>query len=134
MGIRCHYVTYISFSLYHSYSLLLYTGIITPFRVCFYKEDPLQWIIVDSLIDCLFAIDIFVSLFSAYYDSYDNLILDRKVIMKHYIRGWFILDFTAILPLSHILNAGNYNELLRLARLPKLYRLLKISKYPKFLK
>jgi potassium channel len=91
-------------------------------------EDPLGWVIVDAIVDILFGIDIFVSFFSAYYDGKDNLITDRKAIAKKYIRSWFLIDITAILPLSYILSSPKYNQLIRLARLPKLYRLVKMTK------
>jgi hypothetical protein len=109
-------------------SLLLYTCIVTPFRVSFYSQDPLEWIIIDSTVDSLFVADIVLCFFSAYYDKKDNLILDRRVISKNYIRGWFFLDVTAILPLYYILHSPKYNQLVRLARLPKIYRLIKMTK------
>ena len=52
-----------------------------------------------------------------------------KKIAKHYLRTWFAIDLIAVIPVSLILKTGNYNSLARVARFPKLYRLLKISRY-----
>ena len=46
----------------------------------------------------------------------------------HYLRTWFTIDLVAVIPVSLILKTGSYNSLARLARFPKLYRLIKISR------
>lgn len=43
-----------------------------------------------------------------------------------YLKGWFGIDLFTILPISQILNTTDYGNLARIARLPKLYRLIKI--------
>ena len=40
-----------------------------------------------------------------------------------------MIDLVAVIPVSFILQTGNYNSLARIARFPKLYRLIKISRY-----
>ena len=57
---------------------------------------------VNLCIDSLFLIDIFVSFISAYYD--DDFVLRDNIstIASHYMKGWFIIDLLAILPLELI--------------------------------
>jgi hypothetical protein len=63
--------------------LLLYTAV-----------THISWLVADSVINALFAFDIFVNLNSAYMDEDRNIfIANRKVIAKHYIEGWFLIDF-----------------------------------------
>ena len=105
------------------------TAFVTPYRIAFYDIDSIEWIIIDQMIDIIFAIDVFINFFSAYVNSDDDLITDRRKIACHYLRSWFIIDFVSILPISIIIkNAGDFNSLARIARLPRLYRLLKITK------
>jgi hypothetical protein len=74
--------------------LLLYTAIVVPYRTCFIEVTPISWLVADSVIDGLFAFDIFVNFNSAYMDEDRNIfIANRKVIAKHYIEGWFLIDF-----------------------------------------
>jgi hypothetical protein len=40
-----------------------------------------------------------VNFTTAYYDEDFKLIIDRKSIIKKYLKGFFILDFIAIVPL-----------------------------------
>ena len=43
-------------------------------------------------------------------------------------RTWFTVDFISVLPLNLILSTSSYNTLARIARIPKLYRLVKIAR------
>lgn len=85
---------------------LLYTASITPIRVVFVtdtSEELDDWDILDFIIDSIFGVDIFISFFSAYYDSEDELVVDSKKIMWTYLCGWFCFDFISIFPFSLIL-------------------------------
>jgi len=110
--------------------MLIYTTIITPFRISFYEDDTIEWIIVDTCVDVIFAIDIFFNFISAYFDSDLQIILNRKTIAWNYLKSWFIVDFIAILPVQFMVDTQgkDYASLARLARLPRLYRLIKLTK------
>ena len=48
--------------------------------------------------------------------------------------GWFIIDSVSSFPFNAITSNGErFNYLLKYARLPRLYKLLKISKFSNFL-
>ena len=109
--------------------MLLYASLVTPYRVAFVEKDTMIWIIIDYIVDFFFLIDLILNMFFfAYYDKDEQLIFSRKQIVKKYLKSWFIVDFIAILPLNLIILGKNYNSLSRLARLPRLYKLLKITK------
>ena len=109
--------------------MLLYTAIVSPFRIAFYDVDSIEWVCVDSFVDFTFTIDIICNFFTAYFDSDDDLILQRSVIAKNYLKGWFLIDLISVFPVNLILETKDYAALTRIARLPKLYRLIKIAKY-----
>jgi hypothetical protein len=50
----------------------------------------------------------------------------RREIARFYLKGWFTIDILTVLPISEILSTSSYNDLGRVARLPKLYRLVKV--------
>lgn len=115
--------------------LLLYTAIVVPYRTCFIEVTPTNWLVADSVIDALFAFDIFVNFNSSYMDEDQGLLIaNRKVIAKSYLKGWFLIDLVACIPFQYFLDANNsgsdssYNKLLRLARIPRLYRLIRIMR------
>jgi hypothetical protein len=69
--------------------------------------------------------------FSAYTDYEDNVVKNRKKIISKYLSGWFIIDIVSVLPISSFADAasnGKINNLARLTRIPKLYRLIRLTK------
>lgn len=84
--------------------VLFYTCMVTPTRLAFF-EDDLGWLIVNNIINFLFLIDMIVIFNSAYEDEYMNIIDNRKDIAIEYLRGWFIIDILAIVPLDLILSS-----------------------------
>lgn len=109
--------------------LLIYTAIVTPFRVSFIEFEETSWVIVEYVFSTIFFIDFLINCSMAYYDSDKNLVCDRKKILSNYLFGWMIPDLFACLPFNLILESNKqYNSLIRVARIPRLYRLFKIAK------
>jgi hypothetical protein len=57
--------------------IILYSSIVIPYKIAFADEPSLEEI--DIGCDMCLALDIAINFFSAYVDSEDNLIKDRKV-------------------------------------------------------
>ena len=113
-----------------NYRLLIYSATIIPYRAAFVERDPIGWRIVDGIVDVTFLTDIILTFFTAFYDSDMDIIMDRGLIAKHYLTGWFCIDVFAIFPFDLCFQTQkDYNSLARIARLPRLYKLLKITRY-----
>lgn len=85
--------------------LLMYTALVTPYRVAFVEVDSGAWVTVEY--------------------AYNSI---KKILIK-YLFSWMIFDLFACLPFTLIFNSnGQYNSIVRVARLPRLYRLVKITK------
>lgn len=117
--------------------LLLYTALIMPYRVAFMENVYWDsWTMLETIMDFLFILDIFINLFSSYPTSEGHYEIRLKVIMWKYIKSWMIFDIFASIPFGLIESnddevkeyGGNYSDILRLIRLPRLYRLLRVSK------
>jgi hypothetical protein len=109
--------------------MLSYTTFVTPLRIAFVEKESLTWFIIDVAIDVLFFFDIIINFFSAYFDQNFKIVTDKKLIAKNYLTGWFLIDFISIFPISIILESSkDYLSLARLARLPRLYKVIKITK------
>ncbi|XP_060179083.1 potassium channel KAT1-like isoform X2 [Lycium barbarum] len=78
---------------------VIYTAWITPFESAFliYRIDAL--VIFDNIVNCLFAIDIFLNFFMAYLDKESYILVDdpKKIAMR-YLSTWFIFDVCSTLP------------------------------------
>lgn len=74
-----------------------------------------------------------LSFFSAYYDSDENLVKNIKKIAINYLKTWFVIDFFSCIPLSFVdfganANIKDFTGILRVTKIPKLYRLVKLTK------
>lgn len=55
----------------------------------------------ETVFECLMAVDIILRFFTAYVDNYEE-VDDMKKIGIHYLKGMFIIDVVAVLPLYMI--------------------------------
>ena len=85
--------------------ILLIACIITPYQIAIYKDHTefgTSEEMVEHALNLLFFIDIIVVFNSAYYNENSELIDNRKEISLHYIRGWFVIDFLAVVPFDEL--------------------------------
>ncbi|XP_009616641.1 potassium channel KAT3 isoform X2 [Nicotiana tomentosiformis] len=109
--------------------LVIYTAWITPFEFAFLKYKIDGFVIFDNIVNCLFAIDIFLTFFMAYLhpESY-ILVDDPKKIAIRYLSTWFMFDvcstvpFHAFLFIDHKKSDGVGFKLLSMLRLWRLRR------------
>ena len=117
---------------------LLFTCCVTPYRIAFVQEEPREWIILNLIIDSLFAVDIFCCFISAYYTEEFVLIDNRWELAKGYLLSWFTIDILAIFPFEAMMGGGNsggdVNDMVRLARLGRLYKVFRLMKLIRLLK
>lgn len=110
--------------------ILIISCFLTPYQLAFYSEKiPEDSRILNLFIEVMFILDIFVIFNSAYQDEYLQVIMDRKVIAKHYLNGWFTIDLIAVVPFEWIIKqVTELNQLVRLARISRLYKLVKLAR------
>lgn len=82
--------------------VLIFTCMVTPYRIAFVEEDAFEWVLANNLIDFLFLIDMILCFMTAYYTEEYELIEDRAIIAKTYLTGWFLIDFLAIFPFEKV--------------------------------
>ncbi|OQS03787.1 hypothetical protein THRCLA_03918 [Thraustotheca clavata] len=117
-----------------SIALLLFTAIVTPFETAFLSPSVDALFVINIFVDCCFVMDMLIRFFLAYFDSHTNMwITDARLIIKHYLRGWFIVDFLSIIPFdvfglvltSPILSQMRFMRIMRLFRLMKIVRVVR---------
>ncbi|XP_060536412.1 potassium/sodium hyperpolarization-activated cyclic nucleotide-gated channel 3 isoform X2 [Cylas formicarius] len=131
--------------------LLVANLIILPVAISFFNDDlSTRWIAFNCLSDTIFLIDIVVNFRTGIMqqDNAEQVILDPKLIARHYLRTWFFLDLISSIPLDYIflifnqfqeygdsfqiLHAGRALRILRLAKLLSLVRLLRLSRLVRY--
>jgi hypothetical protein len=123
-----------------------YEVFVTPYRLCFNAPaEGLEWYFA-SVITVYFLIDIVLNFFITFYDDEQHLIKSHKMIIKTYVKGWFIIDFLASIPydwIQHYMTWDNPRtdhgpsemkmlRLLRALRYLRLMRLFRIAKLQEF--
>ena len=103
------------------------SSIFTPLQMCFFDTGATQWELVEIFIDIVFFTDIVFSFFSGHYNKIEALVSNRREIACGYLRTWFFTDLIAIFPLHFVANT-TLNSLGKLARLPRIYHIIKASK------
>ena len=89
---------------------LVIACIVTPWQLAFYTHLPDHHIpkfivILNSVVDILFLIDIIVFFNSSYYDTKSSkYVTSRKQIAKNYLCGWFVLDLIAVFPFDKVIS------------------------------
>lgn len=79
--------------------LLLVISILTPAQLAFSKSLEHTGT-VNTVIDIVFFIDVFVVFFSATENNFHEVCDDRKKIAINYLKGWFTIDVLSIVPFS----------------------------------
>ena len=126
---------------------LLFTALFTPFELSFLGTAELlsMRFVLNRLIDAIFTFDLgmqFFVMFPQQKSVYDSVywVDDLKVIMRHYLLGWFTLDLVSILPFwvfdytsgcSSDMSSTNLLRLVRLLRCIKMIRLVRASRLVK---
>lgn len=82
--------------------VLIFTCMVTPYRIAFVDEDDTLWTVLNYSIDGLFVVDMILCFLTAYYTDDFELIEDRKEIAISYLTGWFLIDVLAIFPFEPV--------------------------------
>ena len=121
---------------------LLYLTIVLPYRLCFdHRASGGVWIL-ETVMDILFVIDIFVNFRTGFFSAKSGLVVyDQKKVAWRYIKSWFFVDvlsgfpfgllsFQLIADLSaaKVLKGGRVLKAAKVMRFFKLTRLLKTTK------
>ncbi|GBG31530.1 Potassium voltage-gated channel protein eag [Hondaea fermentalgiana] len=134
-----------AFSLYWSLLmsfLIFYATLMVPVRISFdigtSKTSPALWI--DLFVDVLFAIDMYIQTRTAIKKpgNLDEYEFRRAVILRRYLRTWFIVDLVAAVPFDLVFVFGKdtkaeeanllFTKLLKALRFMRVAKLIKVSK------
>lgn len=119
--------------------LVMYNTLFIIIVICFnkYRSDGLYWydassdtldvtpMVFDYLVDIFFAVDIYLTFRTTFFDQENELVLDKKVISRTYLKSWFPVEFIATIPFELF---GLAEKSPRLVVPVKVIRLLRLAK------
>ena len=87
--------------------------------------DTLEDQIFDVTILVLNGIYIVLNFFHSYFDkSTGEVVTHTKTIAKHYLKGWFFIDFISSFPFELIWKKSHFLRLLRIIRINKIFKFI----------
>ena len=84
---------------------LVFTALVTPYEVAMLETSFDGLFVVNRLVDLIFYADIGLAFFSAYRKSAKEggtLVTNLRTIRWHYLRGWFLIDLSSMIPLDTV--------------------------------
>ena len=90
----------------------------------------------DLMVELFFWLDLCLNFLQSYpHPEFLYDILEFKEIAKNYVfKGWFFVDFVSVFPFELFFTQGNLTKLVRLMRLPRLNKLIDISRFSQLIK
>jgi hypothetical protein len=115
--------------------VLIFSSLSVPYRLAFEEAEDTKWKIINIFVDLCFTLDIPLVFNTAYFDDDFKIVENRKDIAANYLKGWFIIDLSAVIPFELLLGSvGSYNGLVKITRFGKLYKLIKLTRMIRMLK
>lgn len=124
--------------------------ILLPVSISFLSDDlSLHWLVLNGISDTIFLVDICLNFKTGIVDpnNQEEVILDKKIITRKYLRGWFLIDLLSSLPFDYayfiassssaqqtLIKASRALRILKLAKLLSLLRLLRVSRLVRYIK
>jgi CRP-like cAMP-binding protein len=117
---------------------VLYTFTLMPWIMAFEEvQVGNRWFFIETLADCVFLVDILITLNSSYYDKDKVIVRSRFKVFLNYLFGWLLVDIITILPFSFMLESGTSdpsNRSIKFIRLLRIIRVVRAKKIGKIFK
>lgn len=109
--------------------LTAYNGVMIPLRIAFVDVTPIYVFYIEYALDLVFWADMYLNYCRFAYMHMGSLISDPKLIGQKYLKGWFIFDLLAILPLDLLGIHFHTLQYMALFRIPRVLRILHMPGY-----
>ena len=111
-----------------------YSCITSMYNTAFTPPNNQIIYVFDWVVEGVFYVDIILSFFQSYRDEDTMLVVwEFNRTYKHYMSTWFVIDILAVFPWALFFSQGVMLKLVRLARIPRLMKILDVSKFKKVL-
>lgn len=80
-----------------------------PFRLCFNVDAAGGMLVLETIMDSCFMLDIIVTFNTGFYKK-GYLVMKRKDIVKNYLKTWFLIDLVASFPYSWVLGVNSTDD------------------------
>lgn len=126
-------------------TFIILQGFYVPLLIAFDFKIPTEFIYFDVSVSCSLLLDIILN-FNTGFLKKGACVMNRNLIMKHYLKTWFFIDIISCFPYEWIINQSlfskegyedpdkNWTKATKLIRVIRIGRLLRIVKLVKLMK
>lgn len=121
--------------------ILVYASIFIPLELGFGTFTEGIWYNLNTAVDVIFGLDLIFTFNTGIMIESGEIITDRKIIAKAYLKSWFIIDFISCFPFEAVNFSDKsesssvfYNHFFRFLRFNRLYRISRLFKILKKLR
>eukprot|EP00795_Rhopilema_esculentum_P014724 gene14724-5824_t len=123
---------------------------VLPVSIAFYSGDfSVAWLCINGISDTIFIFDIIFNFHTGIPDHENEhlTILDKRIIRRRYLKGWFFLDLCSSLPLEYvfliiestdrstaIVKASRGFKILKLVKMLTLLKLFRLSRLVRYIR
>lgn len=87
---------------------VFYTTVLVPYRVCFQREATGGFAVLENGMDVAFFIDIVLNFLTGVRLANGDVSFERRVIMRAYLRGWFVIDLLSTVPFDKLAKLADF--------------------------
>jgi len=110
--------------------LVGYSCVASLYYVAFHRSDSVILFYWDKTVELFFVLDLVLNFLTEYTDEYTDIaVREFNLIAYKYAQGWFFIDLISVFPFDLLLTKGMITKLFRLFRMPRLLKLLDVSKF-----
>ncbi|KAG2777303.1 hypothetical protein PC129_g18788 [Phytophthora cactorum] len=109
-----------------------------PYTIAFGDSDLWYWFAFNKITDVIYLLDVILNFRTGYVED-TEVIMDNRLVAKHYIKTWFIVDVIGSIPVEYIVsfNTAGISSVERKAfkasvkymKVPKLFRVTRLIKF-----
>lgn len=115
-----------------------------PYTIAFGDSDLWYWFAFNKTTDAIYLLDVVLNFRTGYVED-TEVIMDHRLVAKHYLKSWFIVDLIGSVPVEYIItfkSAGissverkAFKASMKYTKIPKLFRVTRLIKFvQKYLK
>ncbi|ETM02249.1 hypothetical protein L917_01263 [Phytophthora nicotianae] len=109
-----------------------------PYTIAFGDSDLWYWFAFNKITDAIYLLDVVLNFRTGYVED-TEVIMDSRMVARHYIKTWFIVDLIGSIPVEYIVSFNTngitsverkaFKASIKYMKVPKLFRVTRLIKF-----
>ncbi|EGZ21358.1 hypothetical protein PHYSODRAFT_491451 [Phytophthora sojae] len=109
-----------------------------PYTIAFGESELWYWYAFNKITDAIYLLDVVLNFRTGYVED-TEIVMDSRLVAKHYIQSWFFVDLIGSIPVEYIISANTagfsgverkaFKASVKYLKVPKLFRVARLIKF-----